>query len=371
MPGPVQNLFGTSEAARVRIGLEPVYNAFESLALLHRTEDVSGLDEWVTRTVAALTPEQREKHRLVMVGLHYAANPDGNWPSFLDYLAHLSAMAPDALRDKMLQIYIRVRRDQSVTCPTMLDKPLPVDLDAVLASPDSYVRFLADRWGAEMIEPELEKRAYTYVMDPPAMQALIVSHLREMWHNHLALEWERVRPMLQDAVQAAQELDLTGADDLQAARLITGQELDEESWCPLLKRANQIVFVPSAHVGPYLGQFCERDTVRILYGARLPEGVAFSAPDLSRAEILVRLNALADSNRLHILKRISELGEQSSLDVIADLQLSQSTVSRHLKQLTATGYLVERRCNGAKCYKLNPSRIQATLQALSTFLLSR
>jgi ArsR family transcriptional regulator len=85
----------------------------------------------------------------------------------------------------------------------------------------------------------------------------------------------------------------------------------------------------------------------------------------------VRLNALADSNRLHILKRISELGEQSSLDVIADLQLSQSTVSRHLKQLTATGYLVERRCNGAKCYKLNPSRIQATLQALSTFLLSR
>jgi hypothetical protein len=115
--------------------------------------------------------------------------------------------------------------------------------------------------------------------------------------------------MLEDAVQAAQQLDLTGANDFQAARLITGHELDEENWAPLFERANQIVFVPSAHVGPYLGQFCERDTVRVLYGARLPEGVTFSAPDLSRAEILVRLNALADGNRLRILKLISERGE--------------------------------------------------------------
>jgi ArsR family transcriptional regulator len=99
--------------------------------------------------------------------------------------------------------------------------------------------------------------------------------------------------------------------------------------------------------------------------------VAFSAPDLSRAELLVRLNALADNNRLRILKLVSERGEQSSLDLIAALQLSQSTVSRHLKQLTATGYLAERRCNGAKCYTLNPKRIQATLQALSAYLLGR
>ena len=99
---------------------------------------------------------------------------------------------------------------------------------------------------------------------------------------------------------------------------------------------------------------------------------AHDSPHLRRrAEILVRLNALADNNRLRILKRISELGEQSSLEVIEDLGLSQSTVSRHLKQLTATGYLVERRCNGAKCYKLNPERIKVTLEALSAYLLGR
>jgi DNA-binding transcriptional ArsR family regulator len=355
----------------MRVGLEPVYNAFESLALLNRAESESGLDEWVTETAAAMTLEQREKHRLVMIGLHYAANPDGDWPTFLDYISHLAAMEPDALREKMLQIYVRVHRDQGLISPTMRDEPLPVDLDAVLSSPDAYVRFLGERFGADLLDPELEKRAYTYVMDPPALQALVVSHLREMWHNYFALEWERVRPMLEDAVRAAEQVKLDEADDYQAARLITGQELDEEAWGPLLGKANHVVFVPSAHVGPYLGQFCEGDTVRILYGARLPEGVAFSAPDLSRAEILVRLNALSDSNRLRILKLISERGEQSSLQVIEHLGLSQSSCSRHLKQLTATGYLAERRCNGGKCYTLNPNRVQATLQAVSTFLLGR
>jgi ArsR family transcriptional regulator len=253
----------------------------------------------------------------------------------------------------------------------MEDEPVPVDLDAVLASPEAYVRFLIERFGTEIVDPDLERQAYRYVLDPPAMQALIVAHLREMWDTYLAPEWARVRPMLQDAVRAFQQLDLAGVSDLEAARLITGQELVAEKWERAIRRAKQIIFVPSAHIGPYLGKFCGVDALRIPFGARLPEGVPFSAPDLSRAEILVRLNALADGNRLRILKLISERGEQSSLDVIADLQLSQSTVSRHLKQLTATGYLSERRCNGAKCYTLNEERVQATVQALSAYLLGR
>jgi DNA-binding MarR family transcriptional regulator len=51
------------------------------------------------------------------------------------------------------------------------------------------------------------------------------------------------------------------------------------------------------------------------------------------------------------------------------LDLSQSATSRHLKQLSATGYLSERRCNGAKCYALNPERLENTLKAISNFLL--
>ena len=105
--------------------------------------------------------------------------------------------------------------------------------------------------------------------------------------------------------------------------------------------------------------------------ARIPEGAQVHDPDLSRAEILVRINALADDTRLRILKLVSEEGEQRSSEIMARVELSQSAVSRHLKQLSATGYLNERRCEGAKCYALNPSRIEDTLSAISLFLLGK
>jgi DNA-binding transcriptional ArsR family regulator len=82
----------------------------------------------------------------------------------------------------------------------------------------------------------------------------------------------------------------------------------------------------------------------------------------------VRLNALADDSRLRILRFIAENGEQRAQDLIPVLNLSQSAVSRHLQQLAATGYLSERRCEGGKCYRLNPERTSDTLRAVEAFL---
>ena len=48
--------------------------------------------------------------------------------------------------------------------------------------------------------------------------------------------------------------------------------------------------------------------------------------------------------------------------------MSQSSASRHLRQLVATGYLTERRREGAKAYSLNPDRLEETLSYLMRFL---
>jgi DNA-binding transcriptional ArsR family regulator len=136
-----------------------------------------------------------------------------------------------------------------------------------------------------------------------------------------------------------------------------------------MEEMERVVFVPSAHVGPYMGKLGSLNTMWVFFGARIPDGIQFHAPDLSRTEILTRLNAMADDTRLRILKLVAEQGELSSQKIIAHIGLSQSVVSRHLKQLSAAGYLNERRCNGAKCYTLNPNRVKQTLRAVSTFLL--
>jgi ArsR family transcriptional regulator len=101
-----------------------------------------------------------------------------------------------------------------------------------------------------------------------------------------------------------------------------------------------------------------------MFGARMPEGARQESSALSRSELQVRLGALNDDTRLQILWLLSQSDELCAQDVMNRLDLSQSAASRHLRQLSATGYLTERRRAGEKCYSLNRERIQDTFHAL-------
>jgi DNA-binding transcriptional ArsR family regulator len=368
---PVQDSMMAPQAAPVKVALAPAQNAFHSLFLLGEVEHLSGLSEWVIRVAGSFTPEERHTHALVFWGLHYAALPERDWPSFPAYLTYLAALDPVVLRDKMLMAYARFPLlEGEEKSWKVCEVPASFDMKEVLNDVDSYLRFLKARFPLHKIDEAIEAEAYTYALNPPAMQALIVSFLQKLWEEHLAEEWRRAEPMLRDAVEAFQQVDLSRMERLEAARFITGQELEAEHWQEILTDARGITFVPSAHVGPYVRKYCMGgETLWVLFGARLPEGSPVQAPDLSRTEIVVRLNALADETRLQILRLIADAGELPSQEVMNRLGLSQSATSRYLQQLSATGYLTERRCNGAKCYSLNPRRVEDTLRAIGSFLL--
>jgi hypothetical protein len=254
--------------------------------------------------------------------------------------------------------------------PCREDEPDPImETEVALADVDTFLTYLGQRFDLKHYDTDIETEAYSYLLNPPALQEVVVSHLSHMWNKYLAAEWNRVEPMLRDAVEAFRQVDLSQLDRLQAVEFITGQKPSHKRWELRLLESEQLVFVPSTHVGPYLGMFPQGDAIRIVFGARLPEGAELHAPDLSRAEILVRLSALADDSRLSILKFIADNGEQRSQDIINQLDLSQSAASRHLTQLSATGYLIERRCNGAKCYNISTDRLENTLRAVSAFLI--
>jgi DNA-binding transcriptional ArsR family regulator len=366
MPFSIQDFITPPAIRQVQVKLEPAHNAIYSLSLLSRSDELSGLSEWVTRTASHLSPQEKARHRLVMIGLHYAVVPLKSWSSFPEFLDNLAHAPAETVRDKLLDAYI------NLPCE---DAPMPQNeqeiqsvLTTALQSPENYLKFLFERFDQNFVDKELERQAYEYVMNPHAMQELIINHLNAMWEKYLSKEWQDVQSMLLDSVVAFQQIDFTKMTKMEAARSITGHEYNEEKLEWNIASAEQVVFVPNAHTGPYLGFIHGGGTLWVLFGARLPKDVRFDAPDLSRAEILVRLNALADDSRLRILKHIARNGEISSQDIIQDLDLSQSTASRHLTQLSATGYLHERRCDGAKCYSLNREKLDETLQAISSYL---
>jgi DNA-binding transcriptional ArsR family regulator len=359
MPAPGTDFIAGPLVPPVRVALEPAHNAIYSLLLLTKAVSMTSENEWAARANAALTPEQRHTNRLVLFGLHYAVVPQQSWPSFPAYLARLASQAPTVLRDRVFDSYARLPKQNPPA-----EQP-PLDVAPLLASVDAFLEFLAERFPPEIIDPELETEAHTYLKNPPAMQNLIVTHLQEMWDNLLRVEWEQNLPALQACVDAFGRLDLASMPRWQAAQLALGKELDEK-WKKGIEQAEQLIFVPSAHIGSYFGRFKAHKTLWVLFGAR-----QLHTADLSRAEILSRVNALADDTRLRILKLAAEQGEQSSHDIQVHVGLGQSAVSRHLKQLSATGYLDERRRAGAKHYTLNSGRVRQTLRAISTFLLGK
>lgn len=348
------------------VSLEPVHNLLYSLVLLYKEEFMPGLGEWVVRTKDAMTLEERQRHRLVIGGLLHAFVPDTSWQSFAGFADHLATLRPETLQDRLLTVY-----SSSYCCGVderTTDRRFPRDKAEILSSTDRYLAFLCDRFGAESIDHDLEAQAYRYVIDPPAMQTLIVNHLRSMWDRYLAAEWSRVRTMLDDSVKAFRPMNLGSLPRLELVKTVADRDLPNPQWSRMVEDANRVVLVPNAHVGPYLGKLYTANALVVVFGARHPEGACGEVPDLTRTEIVTRLNALADDNRLRILRLVAERGEVRSAEVMERLDISQSCTSRHLTQLTANGYLVERRWESGKCYSLNPTRIEETLRAISRFL---
>ncbi|MFZ5881112.1 MAG: ArsR/SmtB family transcription factor [Chloroflexota bacterium] len=357
----------TADPNGIAVSVEPASNGFMSLLLAAKHDQDPGIHEWINRFHAAISSEEFMRHKLVMLGFFYAVVPEKHHDTFTDYIDHLESQPPSALRERLLNSYASIFNPESAP----IDCTATVNWDEVLSSTENYLAFLRSRFGEENIDVELETRAYEYVLDPAALKQLIVSHLRWVWKNHLEPEWQRVQPMLAESARAFQKVDLGSMSRIEAARFVTGQELDESQWAKSFEKSEELLFIPNAHIGPYLQRAHSGNGLIVYFGARQPESAEERIPALERAEIVARLSALADDTRLNILQMIAERGEMRAPEVIDATGLSQPSVSRYLIQLTAAGFLQERRVNGAKIYSLNRDRIEKTLKAVSAFLLGR
>ena len=351
------------EVSTVAIRLDQVQTFINSMVLIKTSEELSGLNPWVYETAAALTEDQREQHNLVIIGFHYSIVPTRYWKDFPTFLAHLESRDPIALRDQVLDFYLGYKPSEAV------EKAIDATKESLLADLDFFLDYLRSKFAEESIDIKIESRAFELLNEPSQMKNEIVTHLRFMWEEYYQAEWDRIRPMLADAVMAFEEIDFSGMSRAETVKYITGKDTIGCIEETLKENVHNLVFVPSAHNGPYLGRFQYKNTEGIIFGARLPKDTEIHAPDLSRNDITIRLSALADDLRLQILKLLAEEGEMKSQEVMERLELSQSAASRQLNQLSATGYLNSRRCSGAKCYSLNSERIQDTLRAVGAFLL--
>jgi len=300
-------------APPITIELDPVYNALNSIMLLHQVERMPALDAWIVRTATVMTPDQRHTNRLIFECLGGALLPDQEWANVPAYLDALAAEDPALLRARVAQ-------------------PATVPRDAALWS-----------------------EAQALLADPPALQRLIVEHVRAIWDAGLAAEWKRAQPALQKMIAVAEQ-----RPQEQIAENLRQFIVGNAACSPDVER---VICVPSPHTGRYVTRIYHQGTLRLFFHSPSNYAVLMRTSAVGRAELLARLEALADDTRLRILELFAAQNELSAPEIMARLELSQSSVSRHLKQLSP--YLVERRGEGAsKFYSLGPTQLDLTFSAV-------
>lgn len=364
MSADQQFLFAPS-TTRVEFIVHQGIGVLNSLMILNQADELSGFGDWVERITRDVTPRRIRQNAVIFQGQLFTGFETEPTPATFDELiAHAESVDPVTARDRVLDAYIKKCEHYGLA----LDVP-PAQLVADKQVFIDMIRALTAKWselkGTEY-DLTLYDEAYDLLLDPPRMKALVVDHLRFMWENGLKAEWERNLPVLQASAAAFRQLDLDGMTPVEATRAVTGRDLSEH-WKDMEQPA-RIVFLPSAHIGPYISWFSEGNTTYIVFGARVPEGMPAPSPALGRSELLVRLNALADDTRLQIIALLVKQDEMCAQEIKDTLNLSQSSASRHLRQLTATGYISERRRDVAKCYTLNIERFDDTLEALRQFV---
>lgn len=355
------------KVVKVEFALEPVMIQIESLALLNQHNQLSGFGNWVTDTYAAMTPGERRENQIVFESadfLFYLEHPPlpehQNIPEYVDWLMQQNT---DGLVDHMIEGWLSKLADHPDHWPS--EQPIPT-FEQLRTERESFIRFMETvsdctnengQWG----------ETFDLLQQPDVWFDRIKNHLNFMWENFLKDEWAQALPMLHESIDAFRRMSFDNVTLNEAIRIVTGRDMRGKLG-NVDDRVETVRFVPSPHIGPYVAKMPDDDNLRMVFGARLPRGIQSGSSALSRSELLIRMNALSDDVRLRILEMLTLHDELCAQEIIERLGLSQSTVSRHLSQLSATGFLLERRKEANKCYSLNTDRVVDTVRALTNFL---
>ncbi len=334
------------------------------LSFLAIADEFEGFDQWIYSTNVAITPDLRSDihslfksfaNKLLFDQLLRAPRPIHSisvmigWISGLDRetiarsnLHCLREMANEAELD---------RRKIDETLFSSFD-----NLKALLAE-------LAPKLTSKEIDPGNLARL---ISNPEEMKGQIIYIVSRFWDRHYRQEYARVQEIENRSMNRLSKHDFSGMSAAQIFTEVSGRAAPEYA-LTLLSAARKMILIPSCHSGPYASidrQDYDESTVSIVYNCR-PSGGAGNSVAIPIAEMFPPLKALADETRLEILDRLNgrELYAQQIVD---QLDISQSAVSRHLRLLVASGVLIERKHEGMKFYRINEEAIAAVTAHLRT-----
>lgn len=347
----------------MRFETAPIYNALCSMCLLSQ-DHLDTISDWVDFTKQHLTDAERMMSEDACNTVPYVETAGASDMDTL--LENLSKTDPAVIRRQALERL----REKAVRYAKLADVP---DIETIGADREMFLdlveRIMTCKGHESMFNREEEDLFFTQLNDGPAYRDRLVGAVRQLWEKHVRVEWPRVMPSVEASVEAFESIEIPGDSFTEQLLFITERDSLPEEWLEPLDEAREVVFIPSVHIGPFMIMLHHDDQAVYIVGrARIPEGSPVHEAGLDRSDLLIRLEALSDASRLRVLELASERGVVTTGDVMEELDLSQSSASRHLTQLTATGLLSVDASERTKRYSVNASRVDQVFSGLKTLL---
>lgn len=88
---------------------------------------------------------------------------------------------------------------------------------------------------------------------------------------------------------------------------------------------------------------------------------------ISQSEIAKMFKSFDDERRIQILENLKD-GERCACELLEDMQISQPTLSHHMKVLCDSGIVNARKEGKWTHYSINPNRIKTAVDLLWSFI---
>jgi DNA-binding transcriptional ArsR family regulator len=329
-----------------------------TMSLVLDASSIEGLEQWIYTTHAALSEQMRVDMAIVLIvgtksTVYYTwlNNLRRGDPAHRDFAAFVSWLNSHSVGDyeQLLKSFIGVAREH---CGA-----------EEAASSDEAVIMRAC-YGEMLKEPQIERLLQLY-RSPAEFKAQLISVVTRFWEEFYRADFGRCLAQMDRSVgyhrQKSYSADLVSTFvDVTGRRFPKGY--DE------YHNAEHVIFVPSCHIGPYVMLSpCDDtgSTILIHYNAR-----STGAPEPLEAahiqELFPPLKALADETRLQILSLLNGR-ELYAQEIVDQLEISQSAVSRHLQLMVTGGVLDVRKEESMKYFSINESTLAALAGSLKRF----
>jgi DNA-binding transcriptional ArsR family regulator len=219
-------------------------------------------------------------------------------------------------------------------------------------------------WSVEDIEEILP-----LYEDTVLIKNRIVRLLEGFWQSGFQAHWNSVRERLSDwQTENRALLSKSYPTNVESIFEVTGlypdtNELDQ------VNRAKDILFIPVTNLGRLIVLYHSKAQLYVMFEPGFRKGKNDSGAKKEKlSEFYSLFEGLGDRARLQILALIADNKEMFAQQMVTQLKMKQSTVSRHLNQLHKAGLVNIRQEGNTKYFSINKDELRKVNNFLDIIL---